>query len=64
MTLSLDNPAFMEDDQPRPPVAYAHWRSFRDYWLLVFVVIGFLFELGLWFLGDTALRLPLPSACM
>lgn len=59
MTLSLDNPAFIEDDEPRDEPAPLAPALFRDYWLLVFVVIGFCFELGLWFFGDTALRLPL-----
>jgi hypothetical protein len=59
MSMALTNPAIPEhEEEALAPVAPTA-REFSDRWLLVFVVAGFLFELGLWFLGDTALRLPL-----
>jgi hypothetical protein len=40
-------------------VADASPRAFNDRWVLVFVLAGFVFELGLFLFGNTALRLPL-----
>src|SRR5579872_2304841 len=59
MSVSLSNPMVSEVDDTREAAIAESSRPFSDRWLLVFVVAGFLFELGLWFLGDTALRLPL-----
>jgi hypothetical protein len=59
MSMALTNPAIPEsEEQSLAPVAPSS-HVFSDRWLLVFVIAGFSFELGLWFLGDTALRLPL-----
>jgi hypothetical protein len=59
MTLSFTNSAVFENDQARGAPSAGSSRILGDCWLLVFIVVGFLFELGLWFAGDTALRLPL-----
>src|SRR5580700_9130950 len=59
MSMALSNSAIAEDEEESlAPQAVAR-QEFSDRWLLIFVVTGFSFELGLWFLGDTALRLPL-----
>jgi hypothetical protein len=49
------------DDGARPfgDVTEHQPPAFSDRWLLVFVLAGFLFELGLFVAGNTALRLPL-----
>src|SRR5450755_67931 len=59
MTVSLITPAASEDHDRRSAPSAQFSRNFSDRWLLLFVSMGFLFELGLWFAGDTALRLPL-----
>ena len=59
MTMSAINQAVSENDEGVDMRTVGSPRNFSDLWLLVFVLAGFFFELGLWFAGDTALRLPL-----
>jgi len=59
MTLSLANPTLARQEERQSARTSESGGRLGDRWLLVFVITSFLFELGLFTAGDTALRLPL-----
>src|ERR1700761_7449798 len=57
--MSVASAPIFDSSEPEEVQAPKPRHEFSDRWLLIFVGIGFCFELGLFVAGDTALRLPL-----